>query len=79
MEGDHSRVPERYQDFLDMLASDPLTPQNALRAAADFLEEEYTGENPQTLDLIRTAKAAAESPEEQAAFWSDWIGILESL
>ena len=38
MTGDHSAQPELYQRYLDTIKSDPLSLQNALAAAADFLE-----------------------------------------
>lgn len=75
MRGDHSMQPELYQRFLDQIKSDPLSPQNALAAAADFLEATVSGDGA----LASTARAAAGSPESQPDFWNRWLGILESI
>jgi hypothetical protein len=74
MQGDHSAHPELYQRYLDTIKSDPLSPQNALAAGADFLETNFPDGS-----LARDARAAAGDPESEPAFWNRWIGILESI
>ena len=80
MHGDHSVQPEIYQRFLDEIKSDPLSPQNALAAAADFLERnvDETGK-PETREMIRQARGAAGDPASEPDFWNNWIRILESV
>jgi hypothetical protein len=81
MDGDHSRTPELYEHFLGTLRSDPLSPQNALDAAAQFMEEnvDATG-RPETAELIRAAKTTAQDPEKgDPALWGHWIELLESV
>ena len=75
MQGDHSAQPDLYQRYLDTIKSDPLSPQNALAAAAEFLETNA----PRDGSLARDARAAADNPESQPEFWNRWIGILESV
>ncbi len=80
MESGKSRAPELYQSFLDTITADPLEPQDALAAAAEFMER-HLGEssNGSTRDLIADAKAGAERPEDVPAFWSRWIELLASV
>ena len=81
MDGDHSRLPALYQRFLDTLTADPLEPQDALAAAAEFMEKnvEASGK-PETAQLIQSAKATAEDPEKgEVALWNRWIELLESV
>lgn len=75
MDGDHSAQPELYQRYLDEIKSDPLSPQNALAAAADFLERNL----PQDGALAVEARQAAGDPESQPQFWNRWIGLLASV
>jgi hypothetical protein len=80
MEGDRSVVPELYQKFLDTLKSDPLEPQDALDAAAQFLEQNVPADgNAEVTRGIHAARATAERPEDDAAFWNEWIALLESV
>lgn len=80
MDGDHSVVPELYQKFLDTLMSDPLEPQDALDAAAQFLEQNVPADaNPEVTRMIAAARAAAERPEDDTAFWNRWIALLETV
>lgn len=79
MRGDHSMQPELYQRYLDSIKSDPLSPQTALAAAADFLERNITDGKPQTRELMREARAAAGDPESEPDFWNHWIELLDSL
>jgi hypothetical protein len=80
MEGNHSRMPALYQRFLDTLTADPLEPQDALAAAAEFLEKNVdTDGRPKTARLIQSAKVAAENPEDDATFWNRWIELLDSV
>ena len=81
MDGDHSKSPELYQRFLDTLRSDPLSPQNALDAAAQFLEENIPPDgNPETVRLIEAAKTTAQDPETgDLSFWNHWVTLLESV
>lgn len=74
MTGDHSMQPELYQRYLDEIKSDPLSPQNALAAAADFLER-----NVPNAPVASEARSAAGNPESEPALWNRWIGILESV
>ena len=81
MDGDRSRAPELYEHFLDALRSDPLSPQNALDAAAQFMDEnvDSTG-RAETAELIRAAKTTAQDPEKgDLALWNHWIELLESV
>lgn len=81
MEGDRSRVPELYQRFLDTLTADPLEPQDALAAAADFMENNVAADGkPQIAELINAAKLTADDPESgDLGLWNRWIELLESV
>jgi hypothetical protein len=80
MDGDHSVVPQLYQNFLDTLKSDPLEPQDALDATAQFLEQNVPADgNPEVSRMIGAARATAERPEDDTAFWNQWIALLESV
>ena len=80
MDGDRSRDPELYQRFLDTLTADPLEPQDALAAAAEFLEENVRAAGkPETARLVKEAKEAADDPESRTAFWNHWIKLLERV
>ncbi len=81
MDGDHSRMPQLYQRFLDTLRSDPLEPQTALDAAALFMEENIdTSGKPEFARLIEEAKATAQDPEKgDRALWNHWIELLQSV
>lgn len=80
-EGDHSRDPELYKRFLDGLRSDPLEPQTALEAAAQFLEENVDpAGNADVARLLEQTKLTAEDPERgNLGLWNRWIGLLESV
>ncbi len=81
MEGDHSRVPELYQRFLDTLRSDPLEPQTAFDTAALFMEEniDATGK-PEVARLIESAKVtAADAEKGDRNLWNHWIELLQSV
>lgn len=80
MDGDHSQNPELYKNFLNGLTADPLEPQDALDAAAQFFEKNVqAGGNAQVAQLVRTSRATAENPEDNSAFWNHWIEILDSV
>lgn len=80
MDGDHSQNPELYKKFLDGLTADPLEPQDALDAAAQFFEENVPADgNTQVAELVRTSRATAEKPEDNVAFWNHWIEVLDSV
>lgn len=81
MDGNHSRVPELYQRFLDGLRSDPLGPQTALEAAAQFLDENVTPDGNQRLaTLIEAAKNTADDPEKgDVDLWNHWVDLLASV
>lgn len=81
MDGDHSRVPELYQRFLDTLRSDPLEPHTALDAAAQFLSENVrVNGNPNVEHLIQAARETAEDPETgDRALWNHWVELLGSV
>lgn len=81
MEGDRSRSPELYQSFLDALRSDPLEPHTALDAAAQFMEVNAAdGAQPQTAELIQTAKETAADPSRgDRTFWNHWVELLASV
>jgi hypothetical protein len=81
MDGDHSRLPALYQRFLDTLTADPLEPQDALAAAAEFIEKNVDAQGkPQVAEMVRTAKVTADDPEKgDVAFWNHWIELLESV
>jgi|GEM_PF-4183364 hypothetical protein len=79
-DGDSSRDPELYKNFLDALRSDPLEPQTALEAAAQFMEENVAAGAPGMRNLIESAKQTAEDPEKgDPALWNHWIELLESV
>ncbi len=81
MDGDHSRLPALYQRFLDTVTADPLEPQDALAAAAEFMEKNVDARGKaQTAAMIESAKQTADDPEKgDVALWNRWIEILESL
>jgi hypothetical protein len=81
MDGDHSRLPALYQRFLDTITADPLEPQDALAAAAEFMEKNVDSEGkPQLADLIRAAKVTADDPEKgDTGLWNHWIELLASV
>ncbi|HKU68822.1 MAG TPA: hypothetical protein VJP85_13685 [Candidatus Baltobacteraceae bacterium] len=81
MDGDHSRMPALYQRFLDTITADPLEPQDALAAAAEFMEKNVDAQGkPQVAEMIRAAKVTADDPEKgDAAFWNHWMELLESV
>lgn len=79
MRGDHSMQPELYQRYLDGIKSDPLSPQNALAAAADFLERNVADGKPESRELAREARAAAGDPQSEPDFWHHWIELLDSV
>jgi hypothetical protein len=81
MDGDHSRLPALYQRFLDTITADPLEPQDALAAAAEFMEKNVSAEGkPHVAELIRTAKTTADDPEKgDLALWNHWMELLASV
>jgi hypothetical protein len=81
MDGDHSRLPALYQRFLDTLTADPLEPQDALAAAAEFMQKNVTVDGDTKLSgLIRAAKVTADDPEKgDVSLWNHWIALLESV
>lgn len=80
MDGNHSRVPQMYQRFLDALRSDPLEPQTALEAAAQFLEENVPADKPELAGLIASAKETADDPEKgDRVLWNHWNELLASV
>lgn len=81
MDGDHSRMPALYQRYLDTLTADPLEPQDALDAAAAFMEQNVDAQGkPEVAELIRVAKATADDPEKgDLALWNHWIELLASV
>jgi hypothetical protein len=81
MDGDHSRLPALYQRFLDTITADPLEPQDALAAAAEFMEKNVDAQGkPQVADMIQAAKVTADDPEKgDTAFWNHWIELLASV
>lgn len=75
-----SRLPALYHRFLDTLTADPLEPQDALAAAAEFMEKNIDADaKPQTQSFIATAKATADDPESSVPFWNRWIAVLDSV
>jgi hypothetical protein len=79
-DGDRSRDPELYQRFLDTLRSDPLEPQTALEAAAQFIEENVAAGAPGMRGLIESAKETAQDPEKgDHGLWNHWIELLASV
>lgn len=81
MDGDHSRLPALYQRFLDTITADPLEPQDALAAAAEFMEKNVDAQGkPQVAQLVLSAKTTAEDPEKgDTALWNHWIELLASV
>lgn len=81
MDGDHSRVPALYQRFLDTLTADPLEPQDALAAAAEFMENNVAADGrPQISQLVESAKTTADDPEKgDLALWNHWLELLASV
>ena len=81
MDGDHSRLPALYQRFLDTITADPLEPQDALAAAAEFMEKNVDAQGkPQVAQLVGAAKATADDPEKgDTSLWNHWIELLESV
>ncbi|MBV8116967.1 MAG: hypothetical protein JOZ01_03260 [Candidatus Eremiobacteraeota bacterium] len=75
-----SRDPKLYQGFLDTITADPLSPRDALCAAAEFMEDKAGLSDSQSgPSLIADAKAAAHAPEDAPAFWNRWIALLASV
>ena len=75
-----SRDPLLYQGFLDTITADPLSPQDALCAAVEFMEEKAAvGASPSGQTLLADAKAAAQDPEDAPVFWNRWIALLASV
>ena len=80
MDGNHSSVPELYQRYLDTLRSDPLEPQTALEAAAQFLDENVPADRPELAALVESAKETADDPETgDRAFWNHWVELLAAV
>lgn len=81
MEGDRSRMPALYQRFLDTITADPLEPQDALAAAAEFMEKNVDAQGkPQVAEMIAAAKTTADDPEKgDVRFWNHWIELLASV
>lgn len=81
MDGDHSLLPALYQRFLDTITADPLEPQDALAAAAEFIEKNVDAQGkPQVAQLADSAKTTAEDPEKgDTALWNHWIELLASV
>lgn len=81
MDGDHSRIPALYQRFLDTITADPLEPQDALAAAAEFMEKNVDAQGkPQMEQLIHTAKVTADDPEKgDTGLWNHWIELLAGV
>lgn len=81
MEGDHSRLPALYQRFLDAVTADPLEPQDALAAAAEFMEKNVDAQGkPRVEQLVHAAKVTAEDPEKgDAGLWNHWIELLAAV
>lgn len=81
MNGSQSRMPALYDRFLDTITADPLEPQDALAAAAEFMENNVDAEGkPQVADLIAAAKATADDPEKgDLALWNHWLQLLASV
>lgn len=81
MDGDRSRLPALYERFLDTLTADPLEPQDALAAAAEFMEKNVDAKGkPDTARLIEAAKVTADDPEKgDVSLWNRWIALLESV
>ena len=81
MDGDHSRLPALYQRFLDTITADPLEPQDALAAAAEFMEKNVDAQGkPEVAELIRAAKVTADDPEKgDLNLWNHWIELLASV
>jgi hypothetical protein len=81
MDGDSSRLPALYQRYLDTITADPLSPQDALAASAEFMEKNVdTQNNAQMSDLIRSAKVLGDDPEKgDSALWNHWIELLASV
>lgn len=81
MNGAQSRMPALYDRFLDTITADPLEPQDALAAAAEFMEKNVEADGkPQVAELIAAAKVTAEDPEKgDLALWNHWIELLASV
>jgi hypothetical protein len=81
MDGDRSRLPALYQRFLDTITADPLEPQDALAAAAEFMEKNVPVDgNAQLGSMIRAAKVTAGDPEKgDVSLWNHWIELLASV
>lgn len=81
MNGVQSRMPALYDRFLDTLTADPLEPQDALAAAAEFMEKNVDAEGkPQVADLIAAAKVTADDPEKgDVGLWNHWLDLLASV
>lgn len=81
MDGDHSRDPDLYKDFLSALRSDPLEPQTALEAAAQFLTEHVDpAGSPELAHFNERTQITAEDPEKgDLALWNHWIELLASV
>ncbi len=81
MDGDHSRLPALYQRFLDTITADPLEPQDALAAAAEFMEKNVEADGkPEIAEMIRSAKVTADDPEKgDLGLWNHWIELLASV
>ncbi len=81
MDGDHSQNPEHYQRFLDTITADPLEPQDALAAAAEFMEKSLDSRSsPELQRLVASAKQTSDDPEKgDVALWNHWIELLESV
>ena len=81
MDGDRSRDPELYKRFLDEITADPISPADALDAAAQFIANTVGVKGkPEAERVLEAAKTTADDPAKgDPELWNHWIELLSRV